>query len=336
MTISFATLETALTAAWPAENWRDVNVLVAVSGGADSVALLRALVSVKHEKGGAGMLFVGHLDHGLRADSAGDAAWVAELCGRLAVPCEIGVANVAALAVDQGDGVEGAARDARYEFLRDTAEQVGARYVATAHTQDDQVETVLHRVLRGTGLSGLAGMPKSRPLSPSVTLVRPLVTVSRVQVLEYLQRIGQDFRDDHTNSEDRFTRNRIRRQLLPLLRSEFNPDVDAAMLRLATQADEAQQVIAELARKLLADCVAVSVGRFEIERAPLALHSPHLIREVCKLGWQAAELPMQSMGFDEWSRLAELIVGGMSMSLNLPSDVTARRQGDRIVIARNS
>jgi tRNA(Ile)-lysidine synthase len=336
MTVSFATLETALTAAWPAESWRDVNVLVAVSGGADSVALLRALVSVKQASGGAGRMFVGHLDHGLRAYSAGDAAWVAELCERLGVPCEVGAADVTALAADQGDGVERAARDARYEFLRETAERLGARYVATAHTQDDQVGTVLHRLLRGTGLSGLAGMPKSRPLSPSVTLVRPLLAVSRGELLEYLQQIGQEFRSDPTNTEEQFTRNRIRRQLLPLLRSEFNPDVDAAILRLAAQADEAQQVIAELARKLLAECVSVSVGRFEINRAPLASHPPHLIREVCKLAWLAAELPMQSMGFDEWSRLAALIGGSTPTSLNLPGDVTARRNGDRIVIAQNS
>lgn len=336
MPSSFETLESALMAAWPVEDWRDVNVLVAVSGGADSVALLRVLVSAKLMGGGAGKLFVGHLDHGLRADSADDAVWVAELCGRLEVPCEVGVADVAAMATSQGDGFERAARDARYAFLRKTAEKFGARYVVVAHTQDDQVETVLHRLLRGTGMSGLAGMPWSRPLSPSVTLVRPLLAVCRGQVLDYLQRIGQDFRSDPTNAAERFTRNRIRRQLLPLLRSDFNPDVDTAILRLAAQADEAQQVISSLASKLLEETVVVSTGRFEIDRTTLALQPPHLVREVCKLAWQAAGLPLQSVGFDEWSQLANVIGSGSPKSLNLPGYVTARREGDRAVVACGS
>ena len=148
------------------------------------------------------------MNHGLRgADAAADQNWLALLCDRLGLPFHVRTSDVAALASDQGDGWEAAARAARYDFLNQTAEQVGARWVTTGHNRDDQVETILHRLIRGTGLAGLAGMPKARPLSPTVTLVRPLLRVTRAQVVEYLNSIGQDYRIDATNADTRFTRN---------------------------------------------------------------------------------------------------------------------------------
>lgn len=310
-------------------------MLVAVSGGADSVALLRALVSIKANSGGRGQLFVGHFDHRLRPDSATDAAWVAEFCRRLDLPFELGAADVATTAANSGDGLENAARDSRYAFLRRAAARVGARYVTVAHTRDDQVETVLHHIVRGTGLSGLTGMPWSRPLSECAALVRPLIFASRGQVLDYLRRIGQEFCSDPSNADERFTRNRIRRQLLPLLRSQFNRDVDRAILRLARQADEAHQAILAIATRLLADSSVVSTGRIEIECAPLRMQPPHLVREVCRLAWDAAGLPLQSMGFDEWSQLAELVAGKSTATLSLPGSLSAARRDERIVVAQS-
>src|SRR5262249_20572855 len=136
-----------------------------------------------------------------------------------------------------------------------TAEQVGARYVATGHTADDQVETVLHHILRGTGIDGLAGIRRTRAISPSVALVRPLLWARRSDVLSYLQALGQEFRIDRSNEDVRFTRNRIRNELLPELRQNFNQNVDDALLRLASQAAEAQQVISEAAGALMERCV---------------------------------------------------------------------------------
>ena len=132
-------------------DWDDVSLLLAVSGGADSVGLLRAMVELKGS--GAGRIFVAHFNHALRgAESDADAAFVSELCQRLDLPCETGTADTAQLARDEGDGLEAAARGVRYAFLRATAERLGARYVVTAHTADDQAETILHRIVRGTGV----------------------------------------------------------------------------------------------------------------------------------------------------------------------------------------
>src|SRR5262245_51646105 len=172
-------LEDAVDKAWPTRQWSDSHVVLAVSGGPDSVALLRAVMSLKQRAGGPGRLFVAHLHHGLQAAADEDQAWLEKLCRRWGIPIELGRADVATSAAEYGDGLEAAARDARYEFLRATAEALGARWVAAGHTADDQVETVFHRIVRGTGFAGLAGMPRARALAPSVTLVRPLLDVRR-------------------------------------------------------------------------------------------------------------------------------------------------------------
>ncbi|MFP6693059.1 MAG: tRNA lysidine(34) synthetase TilS, partial [Pirellulales bacterium] len=174
-------LEAKLRAAWPPDAWRDVTVVLAVSGGADSTALLRAAARLK--AGGCGRLVVGHFNHGIRPSGEEDERFVAAVCESLDIPFEIRRGDVAASAANEGDGIESAARRARYEFLAAVAEQHGARLVATAHTADDQAETILHHIVRGTGLTGLSGMPRSRPLSPAVSLLRPMLSIRRAEVV---------------------------------------------------------------------------------------------------------------------------------------------------------
>jgi tRNA(Ile)-lysidine synthase len=348
--------ESRFDAAWPAPSWCDSHVVLAVSTGPDSVALLRAAIVLKNEAAGSGGLFVAYLNHGLRGTSANDdEAWLRTLCQRLNVPLEIGKADVPELAAQAGDGIEAAARNARYDFLRQTAEGLGARFVATAHTADDQVETILHRIIRGTGLAGLAGIPSTRPLSPSVTLVRPLLGVRRREVLDYLAAIDQEFRTDPSNIDPRFTRNRLRHELLPFLRENYNVDVDAALLRLAVQAHESQQLIANLAAGLAPQCVVlVPTLRVEtqgprhsasyahreaqvirIDCPALLTQSSLVIREVCKIAWTDARWPRQAMGFDQWQQLADLVLGGGdSPAVNLPGNIRARREGQRLLLER--
>ncbi len=185
--------ETHLAECWPPEEWLELTVLVAVSGGADSVALLRAVATLK--TGGAGRLCAAHFNHKLRHEADEDQRFVVSLCKQLCLSCETGCREVAQLAADRGEGIEPAARRARYDFLKETAGRLGARFVLTAHTADDQAETILHRVVRGTGISGLAGMSRSRCLGHA-TLLRPLLGVRRRELEEYLHDIGQPFRED--------------------------------------------------------------------------------------------------------------------------------------------
>jgi tRNA(Ile)-lysidine synthase len=336
-------VEVGLVEAWPPADWCDSHVVLAVSSGPDSVALLRAMLAVKARSGGPGELIVAHFNHAVRGTAAdADQAWLESLCSRLDVPLVVGRAIQSAANQDQGNGWEAAARNARYRFLCETAEGRGARFVAVAHTSDDQVETVLHRILRGTGLEGLAGMPRYRHLTPSVTLVRPLLEQTRKQILQYLAAIGQDFRTDETNADTRWTRNRLRHEVLPLLRERFNSDVDQALLRLAAQAGEAHHAIVGLARPLAEECVSLErvratpasteSSRLRIKCGRLEGRPQSVVREVARIAWQQTGWPLQAMGFEQWQQLAELIANVRSPSINLPGNIRARREGDVLVV----
>jgi tRNA(Ile)-lysidine synthase len=326
-------LERRLAESWPVREWCDTHVVLGVSGGADSVALLRAMAALKAVHGGRGKLYIAHLNHGLRGSAAdADEAWLRSLCERLQLMLDVEKMDVSAIAAKQGDGWEAAARTARYDFLRTTAERIGGRIVATAHTANDQVETVLHRILRGTGIEGLAGMVIARPLTPGIALVRPMLTLTRGDVLEYLSAIGQDYRTDGTNEDTQWTRNRLRHELLPHLREHYNPQVDSALLRLAAQSGEAQQIIAEFAVSLAKRCVDAKFSRIKIDCDPLRGQPTIVVREVFKFAWRQAGWGEQSMGFDEWQQLAALASGEGPRMFNLPGGRRAQRDGDFVVL----
>jgi tRNA(Ile)-lysidine synthase len=330
----------AVTAVWPASQWTDVSVLVAVSGGPDSVALLRAICSLKREHGGAGKLVVGHFHHRLREEADGDARFVAELAGRLSLPYEQSEARVGSLAKQRRDGIEAAAREARYSFLQSTAEKWGARYVATGHTLDDQIETVLFNILRGTGLAGVAAMTLARPLGPAVSLVRPILTVRRREVLAYLEEIGQAYRTDSTNACTDFSRNRLRHELLPLLREKFNPDIDSALARLSGLAGDAQRIIEGIADDLLDRCLggprapSATNGSVALSLGPIREVDRHLIRELFIALWRRQSWPLQDMGFAEWNALADMasLASGRQVSAAVksmfPGGILVERRAD--------
>jgi len=242
---------------------RGGTLVVGLSGGADSVALLDALASLRRRRGFR--VVAAHLDHGLRAGSADDAAFCAGLCRRLDVPLRAGSADVRARAARERGGLEQAARRDRYAFLRRVRDEEGAVAVAVAHTRDDQAETLLLRLLRGAGATGLAGM---RPRSADI--LRPLLTVSRQEVLAHLRERGLDWREDPTNADVTHRRNRVRHELIPYLEERFNPQVRAALARTAAVlADEAAHVRAE-AEALLGRIAREEGGALVMRRVPLA------------------------------------------------------------------
>jgi len=223
------------------------SVLVAVSGGPDSVALLLTLEELARSEF-ALALTVAHLHHGLRETAADeDRLFVEKLAARLGLPCETGRADVPAEAERPGIGIEEAARNLRRRFLADAARRAGAGKVALGHTADDRVETVLFRILRGTGVEGLVALEPRAPLDADsgIEIIRPLLDVSRAEVIAFLEARGQVWREDETNRSRRHARNRIRHELLPLLREGFNPKVEEALLRLSDQAGAAGEVLAD-------------------------------------------------------------------------------------------
>jgi len=217
----------------------DETIVVAVSGGADSTALLLAIEELKTRNKLFNDICVAHLDHRLRRSSSKDAKWVAELATRLGFRSVIGRSKVAESARAASENLEQAARDARYAFLERTAKKVSANYVLTAHTMDDQAETVLLRLMRGSAGAGLGGMEALRPLgkSSSIKLARPLLWARRSETEDYCRIRKTEFLSDEMNDDQKFARVKVRKQLLPLMQS-FNSRIVEALSRTAAQLRE--------------------------------------------------------------------------------------------------
>jgi len=233
----------------------DANIVVAVSGGADSTALLLGIDElVKKEKLRLNLI-VAHLDHGLRSASRKDAQWVKQLAKELGCDVVVGRANLKAAPAPKKkrENLEQAARKARYEFLLKTAVKQKAMHALTAHTLDDQAETILMRLLRGSASEGLSGTPAIRKLSSgsNVLLVRPLLAWARRSDTEDYCRLRQiDFLLDEMNEDEAFSRVRVRNQLLPLMKS-FNNRIVEGLSRTASLLNEDAAVLAAEANRLL-------------------------------------------------------------------------------------
>ncbi len=329
-------LERQLAQAWPPKRWRDVTVVVAVSGGADSVALLRALTALRLP--GAGRLLVGHLNHQLRGgESDEDESFVRQLADSVQCPCFVGKTEQPLPQVAP-DGLEAAAREARFRFLRQLADRHGARYVALGHTADDQAETILHRILRGTGMAGLAGMRPTRRLSELTTLVRPLLGVCREQLRGYLRDTGQSHRNDSSNDDLDFTRNRIRHDLIPQLARQYNPKVGEALIRLGRHADQAQRIVDQLVADLCERHVRTTDSLVRLECPPLAGQPKHLLCEMLIAIWKQRRWPLQAMTSQKWGELAALIRRRDSDSLQvcLPGQIVATRSAATLCLAKQA
>ncbi len=214
-------------------------IVVAVSGGADSTALVLAIDELKTSYKLYNTICVAHLDHRLRKSSGKDAKWVADLATKLGFQSVTGRRKVAETAREANDNLEQAAREARYAFLERTAKKVSSNYALTAHTMDDQAETVLLRLMRGSAGAGLGGMESLRPLgkNSSVKLVRPLLWARRIETEAYCRVRKTEFLSDEMNDDQKYARVKVRKQLLPLMQS-FNNRIVEALSRTAAQLRE--------------------------------------------------------------------------------------------------
>ncbi len=265
----------------------DCTCLLAVSGGPDSVAMTAALAEISEDI--PMELGVAHLDHAIRPDSAEDSLWVAGFAEQMHLPFFEERIDVPELRAAEKLTMEEAARRARYSFLAHASTGWGATCVATGHTADDQAETVLFRIIRGTGLAGMAGIPRSRPISPetpNVQLVRPLLDCSREEVLAFLQDRSQDFLTDETNFDVEVqSRARIRHELLPVLESDHNPDVRSALVRLAKRAGEVNELVEMAAYGRIGEYIGPLPTEAQEVAVPLeVLEAPQAVRvEVLRL-----------------------------------------------------
>ena len=218
-------------------------LVVALSGGADSVALADVLATLSRRKGFR--LVAAHLDHGLRPESGEDAAFCASLSRSLGIEFRAHEADIRARARREHCGLEDAARRERYAYLRRVCAEEGAAAIAVAHTRDDQAETLLLHLLRGAGATGLSAM-RAR----NGDVIRPLLGVSRRAVRRHLEARGLAWREDPTNADPAFLRNRVRHELLPLLEARFNPRLRETLARTASLLAEDAAFLGELAEDL--------------------------------------------------------------------------------------
>lgn len=284
-------------------------VVIALSGGADSVALLRLFCALREARGL--QLHAAHLNHGIRGIAAEeDAAFVQTLCAHLRVPCTMGTADVPARSRQLKTGLEDAARQERYTFLEGVRFQTGATYIALAHHMEDQAETVLLHLARGTGLAGLTGM---RALQGR--LLRPLLGVRRGALRGYLSDIGQSWREDATNNDPTWARNHVRLRVLPEL-SRLNPSVVETIAGMAERLTWDEQCLqAELASLGLSPAKETPYGAY-MEHAGLAA-APEALRRRALRGVLAQHGP-EGIEAAHIRALSKLVLGRPGEGCNLP------------------
>jgi len=318
-------------------------MIVAVSGGPDSVALLCALAALHARKRDPSKIrdsifVIAHLNHRLRGqESDGDEAFVHQLhesmnaAGTLGLELRCENVDIGSLAREEGANVENIARRARYDWLTRLAKDLAIPFVATGHTADDQAETVLHHLLRGTGLRGLSGIAPRHVLAAGVEVVRPILHVRRGDVLAYLEEKRQPYRSDSSNSDLKYTRNRLRHELLPHLADCYNPAIVSLLGHLASQASEAAADLEAVAQAILAQAELPKAGnRVVLDKSRLALFPRHHVREAFRSIWQREGWPMGEMGFRDWDLLAGLVLGE-SAAVDLPGGIRAVAR-ERVVL----
>jgi tRNA(Ile)-lysidine synthase len=326
-------------------------VVVGVSGGADSVCLLHVLA--KWRKGLGINLHVAHLNHQLRGvESEADAKFVSDLAGSLGIPVTIDRQDVNDYRLGRNLSIEEAARELRYAFFAGVAGEVGANRIAIGHTRDDQVETILMHILRGTGVTGLCGLAPYSPMAyenqgmalpaeplsvakgqrSNLLVIRPLLDISREETTNYCQEHQLDPRIDSSNVSLSFFRNRIRLQLLPQLR-QYNPSIDQALLRLADIAKEDNAFIEQQASELWDEVArqennAIYLDRKQITSLPIALQRQLLRTTVTRLAGHARDI--EASHIEAARSLLDKPVG---KRISLPHDIICQGGYDEIVIA---
>ena len=308
---------------------RGAKVICALSGGADSTALLLVLHALKETL--SLTLYAGHVNHGIRGAQADeDERFCQVLCARLSIPFFSARYDVPALAAEKGESTELCARNCRLAFFSELAEKTGAPYVAMAHQAGDALETAIYNLARGTGLYGAAGIPAVSRMA-DFTAVRPLLRTTRAQIEAYLQEKNQPFCSDSTNFEDEYTRNRIRHRVIPELLA-VNPGLpETSTHTLSILSEEADYLRTEAEKA----CKALVLNGVADISALLALH-PALRGRVCEAMYR--EAAGEGAPQPEYTHIEDMlslcVSDNPSARIDLPAGVRARREYGRLIVEK--
>ena len=302
-------------------------VAVAVSGGADSVALLRAMLELRDELGI--VLSLTHFNHGIRGvEGDADAAFVARLATEHGLHLHQASGDVPFFAKKWKLSIEAAARRLRYDFFRTILAEGSAHKIATAHTRDDQAETVLMRMLRGAGTRGQAGIHPMLKVGQGA-VIRPLLEISRTEVEEYLRSLGQQWREDSTNQDVAYSRNRVRHELLPLLERDYNPNIREVLGEAAEVARDEDAYWERLIDEIAAKAVTTEVGATQVELGRAVAEAVAIQRRLLR---RAADQIGLRLDFQHGEQVLGLLSKGKDAEIELPDGWRARRSGTLAVI----
>lgn len=296
-------------------------VLAACSGGPDSTALLHLLLELSRDIPFS--LAVAHFNHRLRPQAAADEQFVQNMALALELPYYAGRGDVRTSARRLGIGIEDAGRRLRYEFLERAAAEAGAAKIATGHTLNDQAETVLMRILRGTGPTGLAGIPAIR----GGAVIRPLLGLRRDEILEYLRDRKLAWRTDDSNRDERFWRNKIRRKLIPYLERNFAPAVVRSLARLASTSRDEDDFLEEKARAAASRAITEMAGVPFLNAGALKRFPPALARRVVRIFLRRLKGDLLDISFDDVEGVRGMADGG---ELPISKSLVLERRRNRI------
>jgi tRNA(Ile)-lysidine synthase len=305
-------------------------VIVGVSGGADSVCLLFLLKTFAPVLGIT--LSVIHIEHGIRGkESQKDADFVENLCGEWNLPCRVERRDIPGLSKEWKCSEEEAGRRVRYEVFQREKEALGGNRIAVAHNRDDQAETILWNLVRGSGLTGLGGI---RPIRGEI--IRPLLILTRTEIEEILKKEGIPWREDASNQELIYTRNRIRKKILPLLKEELNSQAAEHIVQAGEKIQAAEEYFCREGRRKAERLGKAGEGGFYLQKSGLLQEAsvlrPYILREGMKEFLGISPENFSSVHFQE---ILELLEKQSGKKLSLPKKLLVRTEGDYLVFEKN-
>ncbi len=311
---------------------RGCKVVVAVSGGPDSVVLVDLLCSLRKEYDLT--LWIAHLDHGIRGqESEDDALFVRGLAKKLGLGITVQEIDVPTLSKSEGLSLEEGARFARYRFLSEVARSLGARRVATGHTAEDQAETVLMRLIRGSGTEGLGGMAPARELGNGVKIIRPLIEVWRKDVERYLSQRGLEFKQDRSNWDPSILRNKVRLNLIPYLAKGYNPKIKDVLVRVGEILRCDYDYLGQAIEAAFLDLAKMDNGRVILSTKRLSRYPLAARRGILRRSIKEVKGDLKRISFKNWEDLDNLVgrLDGNS-SLDLSGGLKVERSYDKLII----
>jgi len=306
-------------------------VLVGLSGGPDSVTLLHVLCGLKKEY--SLNILVAHLDHKFRGEeSRGDRRFCEELAEKYGIEIVSDEIDVPKIAKEKGISPEEAARFERYDFFKRVAKERGMGKVAVGHTMDDQAETVLMRIIRGAGMSGLGGISPVKEMQ-GFTILRPLIEASRKEVEDFISENDLKFRKDSSNEKTIFTRNKIRLELIPLLEKDFNPNIKEVLSNMAENLQIENDFLKRYARRKFKSVSKIKQDEISIDLKKFKKQPEAVRKRILRAGLEELKGDLRRLTYQHWKEIEELIDSRPVNSIvDLPAGISVIKDRASIIL----